>query len=86
MTAAVHHLDMDDRGADEQRLYAWVRVFGAIMFTVTIVLTVLAILILPVIVPGYDISEGTVVVILASLSTSALALVNVQVVLRRNGK
>jgi len=73
-------------GNGEQRLYAWVRVFGAVMLLITVVLTVLAVIIFPVFVEGYAISEGTIVVILASLSTSALALVNVQVILhRRNG-
>lgn len=74
-----------DDDEDVQRLYSWVRIFGAVTLIVTVALTVLGVIILPVFVPDYEVSEGMVFLIIASLSTSALALVNVQVVLRRNG-
>lgn len=67
---------------DDERLYAWVRVFGAVLLLITIVVFVLAVLILPLAVEDYRVSEGTIIVIMGSLLTSALALVNVRVVLR----
>lgn len=72
-------------GDEEHRLYVWVRVFGSIMLMVTLALSVIAILILPAINDDYFISEGVVIIILGTLATSALALVEVQLRLRRNG-
>ena len=70
------------RDPDEQQLYLWVRVFGAILFFVTLSLTVIALVFF-----DRDIDSGTVVVIFGTLTTSALALVGVQVSLRRgNGR
>lgn len=76
----------DEREAwADERLYAWVRAIGSILLIVTAVLIVLAVAVFPVFVPDYELSETTVAIIIAGLLTSALALVNVQVVLRRNG-
>lgn len=71
---------------DETRLYAWVRVFGAVLLFISAVIAGLAFVFLPIIVPHYTVSEGTVVVILGSFLTSASALVGIKVVLRRNGE
>lgn len=70
---------------EEQRLYLWVRVFGSVLFMLTLVVTILAVLLLPLLSPGYQVPEGIVIIILGTLATSALALVEVQLRLRRNG-
>lgn len=71
---------------DDERLLLWLRAFGFVLFSVTMVLAVLAVVLLPLLQQGYHVSEGAVIAILGTLATSALALVNVQVILRRNGK
>lgn len=63
---------------EEKRLYLWVRVFGSLLLMVTLVLTVLAMVVLPIIDKEYHLSEGTAFVILGTLAGSALALVEVQ--------
>jgi uncharacterized membrane protein YqjE len=70
---------------DQKRLFQWVRIFGSIMFMVTLVLAVIAIVLLPVFVDDYSLDVGTVVAVLGTLATSALALVGVELRLRRNG-
>jgi len=71
---------------DERLLYLWVRVFGAIILLVALVLAAAALIILPALNEDYRIGEGTAAVILGTLAASALALVEVQLRLwRRNG-
>ena len=70
---------------EEQRLYLWVRVIGASMLLVTLVLFVVAVLLLPLVREDYHTDTGTVVGLAGTLAASALALVEVQLRLRRNG-
>lgn len=66
---------------EEERLYLWVRIFGAVLLLLALV--ALAIF---VVVANDDMPEGLAVIVLGTLATSALALVDVQLRLRRNGK
>lgn len=70
---------------EEQRLYTYASLAAGAVFTGTLVVVVLAVVFLPVLAPGYTISEGTVIGIVVSLSGSILALVGVRSRLRRNG-
>lgn len=67
---------------DEERLYLWVRVFGSVLLLVALVMLAFF-----VVVANDDISEGLAVIVFGTIATSALALVDVQLRLRRkNGK
>lgn len=69
---------------DEERLYLWVRVFGAIVLLITIAIATLALVLLPLVNPDYKPEAGALVVIIGTLGTAALALVGVELRLRRN--
>jgi hypothetical protein len=70
---------------DEKRLYLWVRVIGFGVLLATVVLTVLAVVVLPALIPAYEVDSATVIAIVGTLTASALALVEVTVRIRRNG-
>jgi O-antigen/teichoic acid export membrane protein len=71
---------------EQRRLYLWVRVVGAFMLMISLVLAVFAIILLPLLHHDYEISDGAVIAILGTLAASALALVDVQLRLWRGGK
>jgi uncharacterized membrane protein YqjE len=71
---------------DEERLYLWVRVIGFAVLLTTITLATLAVVIVPIFNPAYHVDSATIIAIIGTLSASALALVEVTVRLRRNGK
>jgi len=70
---------------DEERLYLWVRVFGAITLLVTMAFIALAIAIVPIFNPDYNPDTSAVVFIVGTLATASLALVGIELRLRRNG-
>ena len=70
---------------DEERLYLWVRVFGAITLLVTMSLIALAVAVVPIFNPDYHPDTSAIVFIIGTLGTASLALVGVELRLRRNG-
>ena len=75
----------DNLTPEERRLYVYASLAAGAVFTGALVVVVLAVVFLPLLSPGYTISEGTVIGIVVSLSGSILALVGVRTRLRRNG-
>jgi hypothetical protein len=70
---------------EERRLYLWVRVAGSTLLLVTLVVVAVTVILLPAFNEDYDIDVGSVIAIVGTLATSALALVEVHLRLRRNG-
>lgn len=72
---------------DEERLYLWVRAFGAIILLVTMSLIGLLLAVVPIFNPDYNPDGNAVVFIVGTMGTSAVALAGVEIRnLRKKGK